>query len=109
MRVIGLTGGIATGKSSVSSIIEQENVPVIDCDKIAHAVVKKACHRTVPTLTCAFRSVRKPHASIVTIEMKAALCWQGRWGYRRVVKEFGQEILRPDGAPHVSVNAERQQ
>lgn len=41
MRLIGLSGGIATGKSTVSKIVSQEGIPVVDCDKIAHAVVKK--------------------------------------------------------------------
>lgn len=41
MKVIGLTGGIATGKSTVANTIEAEGVAVVDCDKIAHAVVKK--------------------------------------------------------------------
>lgn len=41
MKVVGLTGGIATGKSAVSAIIESERIPLVDCDKIAHAVVKK--------------------------------------------------------------------
>ena len=42
MRVIGLTGGIATGKSTVSNTIQEEGVAVVDCDRIAHAVAKKA-------------------------------------------------------------------
>ncbi len=33
-RIIGVTGGIASGKSNVCNIIEQEGYPVIDCDKI---------------------------------------------------------------------------
>lgn len=62
MRVIGLTGGIATGKSTVSSTIQEEGVAVVDCDKIAHAVVKK-----------------------------------GKWAHRRVVRAFGDVVLRQDG------------
>ena len=38
--MVGLTGGIATGKSTVSSILQSEyNVTVIDADKIARDVV----------------------------------------------------------------------
>ena len=33
-QIIGVTGGIASGKSNVCNIIEQEGYPVIDCDKI---------------------------------------------------------------------------
>ena len=36
---IALTGGIATGKSTVSKIFEEEGFTVIDADKIAHQVL----------------------------------------------------------------------
>jgi len=39
MFVIGLTGGIASGKSTVSKILAQAGARVIDADKIAHDVV----------------------------------------------------------------------
>jgi len=38
--IIGLTGGIATGKSTVSEILEDLNIEVIDADKIAHNVLE---------------------------------------------------------------------
>lgn len=38
MKWIGLTGGIATGKSAAKEILEQLEVPVIDADQIAHFV-----------------------------------------------------------------------
>ncbi|GAF35976.1 dephospho-CoA kinase [Lentilactobacillus farraginis] len=37
-RVIGLTGGIATGKSIVSRYLGQKGVPIIDADVVAHQV-----------------------------------------------------------------------
>ncbi|MHB0990206.1 MAG: dephospho-CoA kinase [Burkholderiales bacterium] len=36
--IIGLTGGIGSGKSSVSAIFEELGAPVVDTDKIAHAL-----------------------------------------------------------------------
>lgn len=39
-RLIGLTGGIATGKSTVSSILNEKGYIVIDADKIAREVVE---------------------------------------------------------------------
>ena len=41
MIIAGLTGGIATGKSTVSKMFRNEGAVIIDADKIAHNVVKK--------------------------------------------------------------------
>ena len=41
MQVIGLTGGIATGKSTVSAMFKKAGAILIDADRIARAVVKK--------------------------------------------------------------------
>ncbi|MFS8821585.1 dephospho-CoA kinase [Synechococcus sp. W60.2] len=35
MRIIGLTGGIATGKSTVARILERHGIPVADADQMA--------------------------------------------------------------------------
>jgi dephospho-CoA kinase len=40
MRIIGLTGGIATGKSTVSAMLRQLGAHVIDADEIARQVVE---------------------------------------------------------------------
>ncbi len=39
--VIGLTGSIATGKSTVSEMFRELNIPVVDADLIAREVVEK--------------------------------------------------------------------
>jgi dephospho-CoA kinase len=41
VQVIGLTGGIATGKSTVSALLEKAGAVIIDADRIARQVVKK--------------------------------------------------------------------
>ena len=38
MKVIGLTGGIGTGKSTVSAYLKQKNIPVIDADQISREI-----------------------------------------------------------------------
>ncbi|CAL7944660.1 unnamed protein product [Xylocopa violacea] len=48
MFLVGLTGGIATGKSSVAAIFNEFGIPVIDADQIARKVVepgKPAWHK----------------------------------------------------------------
>jgi len=41
LKIIGLTGGIASGKSTVSSFIKSKGYRIIDADQIARDVVKK--------------------------------------------------------------------
>jgi dephospho-CoA kinase len=69
--VIGLTGGIATGKSTVSSIFKNAGAVIIDADRIAREVVKK-----------------------------------GRPAHRAIVKNFGKNVLLPDGEINRSVLGE---
>ena len=40
MKIVGLTGGISSGKSTVSSYFKQLKIPVIDADEVARKVVK---------------------------------------------------------------------
>jgi dephospho-CoA kinase len=40
LRLIGLTGGIATGKSTVSSMLQDLGAPIIDADLVAREVVE---------------------------------------------------------------------
>ncbi|NCC81762.1 MAG: dephospho-CoA kinase [Clostridia bacterium] len=39
MKVIGLTGGIASGKSTITNYIESKGIPVIDGDRVSREVV----------------------------------------------------------------------
>lgn len=41
MKVIGLSGGIASGKSTVSNILRDKGIPIIDGDVIAREIVEK--------------------------------------------------------------------
>ncbi len=40
-RIIGITGGIASGKSTVCSVIRSQGYPVIDCDRISYELSQK--------------------------------------------------------------------
>ncbi|WCJ38839.1 dephospho-CoA kinase family [Euphorbia peplus] len=41
MRMVGLTGGIASGKSTVSNLFKSHGIPVVDADIVARDVLKK--------------------------------------------------------------------
>lgn len=107
MRVVGLTGGIASGKSTVSALLQRHGFLVIDCDELAHAVCSKASMQRAATLAAVgthARALRLPRVACVTFGPKISQqmvhrpTLQGRWGYKRVVAAFGSGILGPDGA-----------
>ena len=39
-RIIGLTGGIASGKSTVTSYLKEKGYSVIDADQVVHGLTK---------------------------------------------------------------------
>jgi dephospho-CoA kinase len=41
MKWIGLTGGIASGKSTVAALLRKMGIPVVDADELARAAVQK--------------------------------------------------------------------
>lgn len=43
MKIIGLTGGIASGKSTVSAALAQLGARIIDADKIAREILRPGC------------------------------------------------------------------
>lgn len=53
--VIGLTGGIASGKSLVSNLFARLGVPVVDTDKIAHTLTQ-AGGLAIPAIMAEFGS-----------------------------------------------------
>ena len=54
MKIIGLTGGIGSGKSTVSKILLNHNIPVYDSDSKAKKLMNSSnavsyTHLTLPT------------------------------------------------------------
>ncbi|KAK6118319.1 hypothetical protein DH2020_047890 [Rehmannia glutinosa] len=50
MRIVGLTGGIGSGKSTVSNLFTSHGIPVVDADVVARNVLKKGsggCRKVV--------------------------------------------------------------
>lgn len=64
MLIIGLTGGIGCGKTTVSQLFENANVPVIDADEISRAIVKTG-QPALSLLTSAFGGeILSPNGSL---------------------------------------------
>lgn len=53
MRVVGLTGGIGSGKSEVARRLETHGLPTIDADRVGHALLSPG-HPTALRVTEAF-------------------------------------------------------
>jgi len=50
MKLIGLSGGVACGKTQTSLFLRQLGITIIDCDEIAYDVVRKVRAKKVPVL-----------------------------------------------------------
>ncbi len=50
MKIIGLTGGTGSGKSSAARRFEEHNIPVIDADRIGHALISPGGAAEVPVI-----------------------------------------------------------
>ena len=82
MLLFGLTGGVASGKSSVAAHFRSCGVPVIDADQIARDVVEPD-----------FFDQAQPSAARVGVgpDVKPGA------GLAAVVQAFGAGVLQPDG------------
>lgn len=64
MKWIGLTGGIATGKSSVTKVLRTLGYPVIDADEVSHAVTAKGQPALVEIFKTFGEKVKVPDGSL---------------------------------------------
>ncbi|KAK0205444.1 dephospho-CoA kinase [Desarmillaria ectypa] len=64
MWVVGLTGGIATGKSTVSGLLRDKGVPIVDADVIARKVVEPGTTGLRQIVKCFGRDVLLPDGSL---------------------------------------------
>lgn len=53
MFIIGITGGIGTGKSSLAACFAKEGIPVLDADRMAHELTGQA-GKALPALVARF-------------------------------------------------------
>lgn len=99
MKVIGLTGGIGSGKSTVSDYLKNKGYYVIDADALAHSVTKKGS-RTLDEIVSVFGKEilcndgelnRKALGKIVFND-KEKLCILERLTTDTVVKRIEEEV-----------------
>ncbi|RDX56362.1 CoaE-domain-containing protein [Lentinus brumalis] len=64
MLVIGLTGGIATGKSTVSSLLRAHHLPIVDADVLARKVVEPGTPALAQIVRAFGRDVLLPDGSL---------------------------------------------
>lgn len=64
MKWIGLTGGIATGKSTVTSLLRTLGYAVIDADEVAHAVTAQGTDAVMDIVKAFGPQVQNPDGSL---------------------------------------------
>ncbi|WP_136515840.1 dephospho-CoA kinase [Geomonas edaphica] len=73
MRIIGLTGGIASGKTTVARLFEKLGVPVIDADQLAREVVEPGTQGLARIVDAFGAKVLNPDGSLNRAELGAVV------------------------------------
>ena len=99
MKIIGLTGGIATGKSSVSEILSELGAKIIDADKVGHQIYlpeTEAWQDIIDTfgkdLLLPDRTIDRPKLGGIVFNDKEALKKLNQIVHPRMYKNFEEEI-----------------
>lgn len=93
IRIIGLTGGIATGKSTVASFFSKRNIPVIDADQLAKEAVQPGS-LALERITALFGSDIIAHDGTLDRKCLAALIFSDPDKRRQLEKILHPEIKR---------------
>ena len=64
MIVIGLTGGIASGKSTVRALLAEQGIPAVDADHIAHALLANPSDCVAQIVDVFGEHIRAPNGGI---------------------------------------------
>ncbi|MEW6524559.1 MAG: dephospho-CoA kinase [Bacillota bacterium] len=114
MLVIGLTGGIASGKSTLSSILQQLGAHIIDADAVAHEVVRPGTPAHRELVEAFGRDILNPDSTInrrrlgrLVFSDREALHRLNNITHPRVISAIAGELdaLRRQGTGVVVVDA----
>lgn len=72
MKIIGLTGGIGSGKSTVSSYLAEKGYKIIDADKIAHDITSKGSPVLFELAEAFGKDILEPDGSLNRRKLAAA-------------------------------------
>ena len=112
--IVGLTGGIATGKSTVGQILEELGATVIDADQVARAIVEPGTECLDEIVRIFGDAILKNNGSLdrdalgaVVINDRDARLQLERITHPRIRAEIAREVQRAvlAGAPSVFVEA----
>jgi dephospho-CoA kinase len=110
MIVIGLTGGIGSGKSTVARMLVQHGAVLIDADEIAHDVVgagrpayREVVARFGESVLAPEKSIDRAALAAVVFNDAAALADLEAIVHPEVRSEIGARIAAESGSEHVVV------
>ena len=63
-KVIGLTGGIASGKSTIAEYLQNLGIPVVNADRLGHLAYEKDSPGYVKVVECFGTQILQPDGSI---------------------------------------------
>lgn len=110
MRLIGLTGGIGSGKSSVSAALARRGALVVDADAIVHelqrpgtVVFDEMVERFGPGIVAADGTLDRPAVAAIVFADPEALSDLGGIVHPRVHEEIERRVAEAAGSDQVVV------
>lgn len=93
MRIIGLTGGIGSGKSTVSNYLTQKGFAIIDADKIAREIVEPESETLFKLSECFGSNILNSDESL-NRKALAAIAFSSEEQKKKLDDIMLQEIIR---------------
>ncbi len=89
MKVVGLTGGIGTGKSTVAAILAEQGVAVLDADQVARRIVEPGTEALAQIVEAFGAQILQPDGSLDRAAMRQKI------SHDREAKQALERITHP--------------